>query len=112
MIIKYIVRIAGLLLVGRVMPHSIPEYDQCMELCGDDPSEEDPARSAAMDACCEKCNEDEKNRCFSKHPHNFERRQICVKAARQRCMGRCGDDPGCIFICQFKHQRLDIGIDM
>ncbi|TGZ63346.1 hypothetical protein CRM22_006973 [Opisthorchis felineus] len=111
--LKYIALIAvGLLSVDRVMAYSIPEYDQCIDLCADDPSEEDPTKVAEMDACCEKCNEDEKNRCLSKHPHNFGGRQKCVTSARQRCIRRCGEEATCIFDCQFKYQRLDAGIDM
>ncbi|TGZ52521.1 hypothetical protein CRM22_010598 [Opisthorchis felineus] len=93
-------------ILGSILARSIPQYDLCMDLCGEDPHEDDIAEVANVDACRDKCNEEETNRCLSEHFQNNEEQQKCWMAGRQRCASRCGDDVDCILTCEFNYPPI------
>ncbi|TGZ55881.1 hypothetical protein CRM22_010282 [Opisthorchis felineus] len=50
-------------LLEGLLARGIPEYDQCVEKCGEDPLD-DPVESIRYDACRDKCVEDGLNLCL------------------------------------------------
>ncbi|TGZ37688.1 hypothetical protein CRM22_011324 [Opisthorchis felineus] len=90
-------------LLKNVSARSIPEYDLCMEACGEDPHEDDFAETIKVDACRDKCNYEERNRCLEKHKHSVVQKRECWKSALDRCIVRCGDYPICIQMCRYSH---------
>ncbi|TGZ37690.1 hypothetical protein CRM22_011324 [Opisthorchis felineus] len=76
-------------LLKNVSARSIPEYDLCMEACGEDPHEDDFAETIKVDACRDKCNYEERNRCLEKHKHSVVQKRECWKSALDRCIEMC-----------------------
>ncbi|KAG5442414.1 hypothetical protein CSKR_200272 [Clonorchis sinensis] len=90
--------IATALLVS-VLPRNIPPYVLCMAGCGELPLR-DRAETRRVELCRDQCNREERNRCLAAHQDNEREKRKCWKAARDRCIDRCGDDPRCIEFCR------------
>ncbi|TGZ55879.1 hypothetical protein CRM22_010282 [Opisthorchis felineus] len=85
-------------LLEGLLARGIPEYDQCVEKCGEDPLD-DPVESIRYDACRDKCVEDGLNLCLGEII-DANRRRRCLREARNRCTENCGEDGDCIQFCR------------
>ncbi|TGZ64089.1 hypothetical protein CRM22_006551 [Opisthorchis felineus] len=66
----------------------IPDYDQCLEKCGQDPLDD------------HKCVEDGLKRCIGILMDAAIKRK-CTQEAQKRCIDNCGDEDNCIEFCKF-----------
>ncbi|KAG5442422.1 hypothetical protein CSKR_108607 [Clonorchis sinensis] len=92
-----------LCLVNSCFARSIPEYFLCMEECGEDPHEDDISEVRKVEFCRDKCNMEERNRCIEYYQNNVSKKVECWKDALRRCIIPCGDDVGCIEVCEELH---------
>ncbi|TGZ64090.1 hypothetical protein CRM22_006551 [Opisthorchis felineus] len=77
----------------------IPDYDQCLEKCGQDPLD-DPLERHEFDECRHKCVEDGLKRCIGILMDAAIKRK-CTQEAQKRCIDNCGDEDNCIEFCKF-----------
>ncbi|TGZ64086.1 hypothetical protein CRM22_006551 [Opisthorchis felineus] len=75
----------------------IPDYDQCLEKCGEDPLD-DAEKSHEYDECRDKCVEDGHKHCIGTSTDPVRRRK-CTQEAQKRCIENCGDEEDCIEFC-------------
>ncbi|TGZ52522.1 hypothetical protein CRM22_010599 [Opisthorchis felineus] len=87
-------------LLEVVLTRSIPPYELCMERCGEDPPRREVWRFRRVEMCRDRCNREERIRCLAAHPNSKREKRKCWKAARDRCIERCGNYLGCIQICR------------
>ncbi|KAG5442409.1 hypothetical protein CSKR_108599 [Clonorchis sinensis] len=74
-----------------------------MEGCGEDPPLHELGRIRRVEMCRDRCNREERTRCLAAHPNNEREKRKCWRAARDRCIERCGNSRGCIQICRQLH---------
>ncbi|KAG5442412.1 hypothetical protein CSKR_108604 [Clonorchis sinensis] len=87
-------------LVGTAFTRSIPEYELCMDACGEDPHEDDISAVANVAVCRNRCIRDEKNRCLEKHHDKQPEKRKCWEDALFRCIVLCGDEADCLHTCR------------
>ncbi|TGZ52525.1 hypothetical protein CRM22_010599 [Opisthorchis felineus] len=71
-----------------------------LQRCGEDPPRREVWRFRRVEMCRDRCNREERIRCLAAHPNSKREKRKCWKAARDRCIERCGNYLGCIQICR------------
>ncbi|KAG5442411.1 hypothetical protein CSKR_108603 [Clonorchis sinensis] len=103
MAIYFICIAAGLL--QSVVAWSIPQFDLCIEACGEDPQEDDYIAFEKMELCRDVCNYEERNRCLERQKKNKAGLRKCWRDALNRCIVRCGDNERCLQTCHALYTR-------
>ncbi|TGZ75760.1 hypothetical protein CRM22_000203 [Opisthorchis felineus] len=100
--------LVGLLEV--ISARSLPEYDICVEKCGESPLDAD--KDPTVELCHDVCNKEENTRCLRRSSENMKEQLKCWKVARDRCVVRCGEEPACLLLCHLVYKPHNVGVNV